>query len=598
MDEVVNVDLKRRIERYDQLKKIKDTYTELLKKKRETMRKLAETVGSDDRQTLALRQQYAMEHLHYLQTELRGVQSQKRKLEAQTQGRPRPSEAGESTAEPEPPSEQEIDRLVDAHPAVVELADQLAEQQQRLEVQCGQTPEALPQRPASEPVVAEPEQSRQEPPPVAVTPAQGGTPRSDPAGPPTGRTSRTGAEGQDIGRELAMLADLEQQLDGEIKSITIVNQSLTSNTLDLQTNKDEVAQMEARRDQGRPGGRGAQRRARGAPRIRLIDDATVPRTRDDKKRYMMVGMVTFGSFFGGLFGIAFLELQSRKVDTADEVPVELGLAVVGALPILPARNHHRGAIARRETDKDRYWRNVLLESVDATRTLLLHAARTGSYRVMMITSAVGGEGKTSLASYLATSLARSGLRTLLIDADLRSPMMHRLFDLPPAPGLSELLRGEVELDDALGGDGRRGPDAPAPPGDATARPSASSRRAGSPRCSTRLKQRFDFIIVDSSPILPVADAMLIAQHADAALFSIFRDVSRKTKVKAACRAAPAPGRAGPGRRRDRGPRRCSTATVTTMRIRPISGLPESVAVSSDEASLIPWESSASPPPRP
>ena len=176
---------------------------------------------------------------------------------------------------------------------------------------------------------------------------------------------------------------------------------------------------------------------------------------------------------------------------------------------------------------------MLLESVDATRTLLLHAARTGSYRVMMITSAVGGEGKTSLASYLATSLARSGLRTLLIDADLRSPMMHRLFDRPPAPGLSELLRGEVELDDALV---------------ATAVEDLTLLAAG--RCDRqtlrilsqggiaplldRLKQRFDFIIVDSSPILPVADAMLIAQHADAALFSIFRDVSRKTKVKAAC----------------------------------------------------------------
>ena len=77
---------------------------------------------------------------------------------------------------------------------------------------------------------------------------------------------------------------------------------------------------------------------------------------------------------------------------------------------------------------------MLLESVDATRTMLVHAARTGSYRVMMIASAVGGEGKTSLASYLATSLARSGLRTLLVDADLRSPMMHRLFELPWSPG--------------------------------------------------------------------------------------------------------------------------------------------------------------------
>ena len=117
MDEVVYVDLKLRTARHDQLKKIKDSYTDLLKQKRETMRKLAESVGSDDRTTLALRQQYAMEHLHYLQTELQGVQSQKRKLEVQLKLQ-RAGDAGEPAAEPEPLSEREIDQLVEQHPAV------------------------------------------------------------------------------------------------------------------------------------------------------------------------------------------------------------------------------------------------------------------------------------------------------------------------------------------------------------------------------------------------------------------------------------------------------------------------------------------------
>src|SRR5262249_9943595 len=83
MDEVVNVDLKRRTERFDHLKKIKESYAELLKKKRDMMRKLAEAVGTDDRETLALRQQYAMEHLHFLQKELLDIQSKRRKLEVQ-----------------------------------------------------------------------------------------------------------------------------------------------------------------------------------------------------------------------------------------------------------------------------------------------------------------------------------------------------------------------------------------------------------------------------------------------------------------------------------------------------------------------------------
>jgi capsular exopolysaccharide synthesis family protein len=187
-------------------------------------------------------------------------------------------------------------------------------------------------------------------------------------------------------------------------------------------------------------------------------------------------------------------------------------------------------VARQQ--KDRYWHNLLLESIDATRTMLLHAARNGSHQVVMITSALAGEGKTSLASHLATSLARSGKKTLLIDADLRSPSIHRLFDLTAVPGLSELLRGEATIDEVIA---------------TTAVEELSVISAG--KCDflthrilsqggigqlfSRLKSQYDFVIVDSSPILPVADPLIIAQQADAVLLSVLTDVSRKTKIFAA-----------------------------------------------------------------
>jgi capsular exopolysaccharide synthesis family protein len=164
--------------------------------------------------------------------------------------------------------------------------------------------------------------------------------------------------------------------------------------------------------------------------------------------------------------------------------------------------------------------------------MLMHAARSGSHRVVMIASALPGEGKTSLASHLATSLARSGQKTLLIDADLRSPSIHRLYDLTPSPGLSELLRGEVVFDDVIA---------------STAVEELKVITAGS--CDpqtlrilsqgglgglfTQLKEQFDFVIVDTSPILPVADGLIIAQQVDAVLFSILADVSRKAKILAA-----------------------------------------------------------------
>jgi capsular exopolysaccharide synthesis family protein len=247
---------------------------------------------------------------------------------------------------------------------------------------------------------------------------------------------------------------------------------------------------------------------------------------------MKILMVCCCSFFGCLIGVAFLELQSQKVDTADDVPAELGLQIVGALPILPAQAHRQGGIARRQEEKDRYWRNLLLESVDATRTMLVHAARTRSHRVVLISSAVGGEGKTSLASYLGTSLARSGLNTVLIDGDLRSPAIHRLFDRPVAPGLSELLRGEAQLADVIVETAVEGLKI-VPAGRADRQTIRILAQGGLGPFFAQIKEQFDFVIVDSSPILPVADALIVAQQVDAALFSIFRDVSRKTKVFAA-----------------------------------------------------------------
>jgi capsular exopolysaccharide synthesis family protein len=174
----------------------------------------------------------------------------------------------------------------------------------------------------------------------------------------------------------------------------------------------------------------------------------------------------------------------------------------------------------------------LTEAVDALRTLLLHAARAADLQVVMVTSAGAGEGKTSVASHLAASLARAWRKTLLIDGDLRHPAVHRLFDQPPEPGFSEVLRGEVGAHDAI-------------------RPTAVSRLWAMPAGNwdshavqalaqesvrslfEELKGQYDFVVVDSCPVLPVADSLLLAQHVDAVLLAVLRDVSRAPAVHAA-----------------------------------------------------------------
>jgi capsular exopolysaccharide synthesis family protein len=212
----------------------------------------------------------------------------------------------------------------------------------------------------------------------------------------------------------------------------------------------------------------------------------------------------------------------------------LGLRLVGCLPALPPRSGPgagRRAVPAPAAEAD--WQAVLMESIGATRALLLHTSRVEALRVVMITSALEGEGKTSLAGHLATSLARAGRRTLLVDGDLRRPAVHRLFDLPPEPGLCELLRGGAGVAEAL---------RPTqiddlcvlPAGRAEAPALQALARGDLHLVLEELRGQFDFIIVDSAPILPVSDTLLIAQHADAVLFSILRDVSRLPMVYGAC----------------------------------------------------------------
>ena len=549
IEEVANGDLKRRVQRRELLKKLSNAKFAELKSRRDALRTLAQRAGSDDRQTLVLKQQYAIELGTAVRKDLREIQAQRRKLEAMIKLR-RP-EALNETAAPMV-SNNDVARLIEQDPEVSDLKAKLAAASERLaseSVYTGRVARKSSMNPALktlrdevELINKQLERKRKAIRPSVIQQLQNpqddgqsvkGGPLEDQLAHATRAASQSLAwvtGGGSLEQQLAVAKELEEGLQEEIKNFSQTDQVLTDNTLDLQDNKDEFKQIEDAASKIASEVEKLDVELQAPPRISLIEEAVPPSTRNKKMWYMMFGMITFGSFCGTLFAIAFLELRTWKIDSADQVVGDLGLAVVGSLPMLPARARRNGVMARQE--KDRYRYSLLLESIDTTRTMLIHAARLGSHRVVMIASALPGEGKTSLASHLATSLARSGQKTLLIDADLRCPSIHRLFDLTLDPGLSELLRGEVAFEDVIV---------------STAVEELKVLTAG--KCDTqtlrilsqgglgglfaRLKEQYDFVIVDSSPILPVADAQIIAQQVDAVLFSILADVSRKTKILAA-----------------------------------------------------------------
>jgi capsular exopolysaccharide synthesis family protein len=268
----------------------------------------------------------------------------------------------------------------------------------------------------------------------------------------------------------------------------------------------------------------------GAPdRIRVLAAAKPPRTKDESRKIKAGGVAALGSFVLALLGVSFWEFRARRIDAADEVVTGLGLKLVGALPALPGRTLHRSNASG--SLPSRRWQSLLVESIDATRTMLLHASRAEAVRVVMITSAVKGEGKTSVSCHLAASLARAGRSTLLIDCDLRRPAIHRLFDQPVGPGLCELLRGEAGPGEVIRPTAADLSLITAGGCDALALQALA--QDGLRTIFAELKNQYDFIIVDSAPVLSVADSLLAGQSVDGVIFSVLRDVSRLPEVHAA-----------------------------------------------------------------
>jgi polysaccharide biosynthesis transport protein len=231
-----------------------------------------------------------------------------------------------------------------------------------------------------------------------------------------------------------------------------------------------------------------------------------------------------------LFGFAWMEFRCRKIHSPEEVVHGLGMRLVGTVPDLSQRNWLNW---RRTSDAySAYTQHLLTESVDAARTLVLHTARTEPLQIVMITSALSGEGKTSLSSHLAASLARAGRRTVLVDSDLRNPTLHHLFEMERSPGLSELLRGQMDLPSVVRSttiDNLWIISAGQSDGAAL----QALAQDGVRPIFQQLRQQYDFIVVDSCPVLPVADSLLVAQQVDAVIFSLLREVSRLPKVHAA-----------------------------------------------------------------
>jgi len=262
------------------------------------------------------------------------------------------------------------------------------------------------------------------------------------------------------------------------------------------------------------------------PRVRVLEEASTPRISNISDKYRLVTFLGLMTFLGTGAVVVLLDFLLRPVSSAYQISYGLGLPVLGDLPLV-----QRGLFPSVSSNGrvPEHVRTILLESVDQLRTVLLHRAKRDGLKSVLVTSALAREGKTTLVGQLAVSLARAGRRVILVDGDLRRPRLHRILHRDLHPGLAELARNEATASEVV-----QATDledlylVTAGHCDATALESVSQGRLDG--FLNSLRNEFELVLIDSSPLLTTADSLILAHLADGVVLSVVQDRSRLPRV--------------------------------------------------------------------
>ncbi len=506
--EIVN---RERVEKIDTLNKLRKRYTILfdsIRKKSDEINQLAQQLGSPDSNVVARQQSLKFNELNNAQRELDHA---KRMLnEAQDQYLLLDTERQLGTN----PSEYQIMDLLEQDARYFELVRTIDQYKDEVEREASYYKDGSPQITALQQEIARLERKRE-------SMAQEMRPRI------IERIRQSnGVSPQAIQRQLALqrqqiinyrnqaqraLANYELKLEevekygGNSGDLEARMDDLTAMRRDMQTVRGDIQELEIELD--------------GPRRVSVMQQANISKDSNWKAKIVQIAGGWVISLVGVIIAVAYFDYLGQKVNGEEDVTKTV--RVIGTLP-----SNERGLFGGKKSIDE-----AMRIAIDSLRTAIIYN-RNHATQCVMVTSATGQEGRSTVASQLAVSMARAGKTTLLVDADFRNPQQHNIFGVQTENGLSEMLRGEMTSDQAIV---------------ATAVENVWLISPG--RCDQRALQglsgeqaklvfqdfrdRFDNIVIDGSPVLTSPDALLLGQHADSALLSVRRDVSQTPKVNAA-----------------------------------------------------------------
>ena len=141
------------------------------------------------------------------------------------------------------------------------------------------------------------------------------------------------------------------------------------------------------------------------------------------------------------------------------------------------------------------------------------------HKIVLVTSALPQEGKTTVAATLSRSFAQMEWGTLLIDSDMRKPRLHQLFGIERAPGLTDLLQGRVGDEEAVAATDHPHLDV-LPAGSSTQGPAELLQAEVTPKLLRGLAARYDYVVIDAPPLISITDTHLLSDYVDGIIFVI------------------------------------------------------------------------------
>lgn len=512
LEEVVLAERKQRIARLADLERIYQDTEKKVRQREERISSLAKQLGSGDSKALTIKQQMALEYIAQLRREhsrlrfelMRAQVNGTVSAELGTFAAGKSGKSGGSEDSLLPETEDVDPRVAAAQRRIAQLKLLIARYEQQ--VVDKNHPSLLAYRDEL----------------VSLQQALQGKPTDE----------KEGADGDNIAMSrVEILRKQEQLLREELEKYSQTVKDIGTSSYELEMMKDEVEQVAKISEKVGAEMEALRIELQSPTRVTLLQEAEVPQLRDMGRKKSLAGVAGIGGFGLVLLAMAVIEFHTRRITDPQDISQTLALDLLGTLPAMPKSGWKFWQ--RPTAGRLAIWNNALIESVDSVRSILLHGEDGIRRQVLLVASANSGEGKTTFACQLAGSLARAGRKTVLVDFDLRRPRVHELMQTPLELGLSELLSDQLQVDTVVHRTSEPKLDV-IPAGRVTDEALHAIARNGADTLFRQLRQDYEFVIVDSSPILYVADGGAIGRNVDGAILAIRSHVSRMPVVAVAC----------------------------------------------------------------